>query len=236
MLKNEFDPLGRLSSQHAVFSFLRRPLLSPTSEKILTETMRRLSIFSLACLLILGSAESLKAWPVDIYPEIFAKAINVLPSTLQQLMTDMESILDQPCGTDGIEEAARRAIEEFRSPAGNLRRAIGAMRDAGCAVAAVNDPAMDPLVRTEGAKFAVVFYGWHPVIQQGDLARYLQVRDEERQSLTNRFARTSQLPNLSDTIELSPEFGIAALAFSHAVTDVANVWMHIWTSVNGVIE
>ena len=199
-------------------------------------TMGRLLIFSLACLLILGSARSLKAWPVDTYPEIFAKAINVLPPTLQQLMTDMQSILDEPCGTARTDEAARRAIEEFQNPTGNLRRAVGAMKDAGCAVAAVNDPEMDQLVRTEGAKFAVVFYGWHPVIQQGDLARYLQARVEERQSLRNRFARTSQLPNRSDNIEMSPEFGIASLAFSHAVTDVANVWMHIWTSVNGAIE
>ena len=180
--------------------------------------------------------QPLEAWPADSYPEIFAKAINVLPPALQRLMSDMESVLDQPCGPVAIDEATRRAIQEFRNPTGDLRRAIGAMRDAGCAAAAANDPEMDQLVRTEGEKFAVVFYGWHPVIRQGDLARYLEVRDEERRNLTNRFARASQLPNRSDTIELSPEFGLASLAFSHAVTDVANVWMHIWTSVNGAME
>ena len=198
--------------------------------------MWRLPVVSLFCLVMGVPGQPLEAWPADSYPVIFAKAINVLPPALQQLMSDMESVLDQPCGPVAIDEAARGAIEEFQNPTGDLRRAIGAMRDAGCAAAAANDPEMDQLVRTEGEKFAVVFYGWHPVIRQGDLARYLEVRDEERRNLTNRFARASQLPNRSDTIELSPEFGLASLAFSHAVTDVANVWMHIWTSVNGAME
>ena len=198
--------------------------------------MWRLSVFSLFCLVMGVPGQPLEAWPASSYPEIFAKAINVLPPALGQLLGDMESVLDQPCGSVAIDEAARSAIDEFQSTTGNLGRAVGAMRDAGCAAAAANDPEMDQLVRTESEKFAVVFYGWHPVIREGDLARYLEVRDEERRDLTNRFARASQLPNRSDTIELSPEFGIASLAFSHAVTDVANVWMHIWTSANGAME
>ena len=181
-------------------------------------------------------AQPAMAWPETAYSSIFDNAARILPPQLRQLMEDKESSLQASCSTGGVELAVEQAIGEFSSPNGSLTRALGAMKDAGCAVAAMNDPGMDRLVESQQQNFAVVFYGWHPVIEEGNLPEYLRIREEERRQLLNRLGRSSELPNRSENVELSPEFGIASIAFSHAVTDVANIWLHVWTSVNGALD
>ena len=164
------------------------------------------------------------AWPAAVYPSIFDNALKTMPGPFQQLLRDLEPVLHQPCVVEEIAVAVERAIVEFRDPAGSPSRSVAALRDAACAAAAMNDPGMNALVEDQAARFAVVFYGWHPAIQDGDIAGYLDIRREEQ---------TFDLPNRSEAIEVSPEFGMASIAYSHAVTDVANVWLYIWTSVNG---
>jgi hypothetical protein len=173
------------------------------------------------------------AWPTETLPQIFRDARQTLPAPLQQLLVDMEPVLHEACMPASPAEAAQRAIDQFSSTAGDLLSAVAALRDAGCAAAALNDPELDALVRSHQSRFAVVFYGWHPALQDRDLDGYLEARQAEVATLAARFERTSELPNRSDMIELSPEFGLASVAYSHAVTDVANVWLYIWTSANG---
>jgi len=173
------------------------------------------------------------AWPAPTYRDIFADARGTLPIPLQQLLLDMEPVLYERCDTVPVADATARAIERLSNPTAGVVSAVAALRDAGCAVAALNDPDMDALVASHGSRFAVVFYGWHPLILDRDLAGYLETRRAEVDALATRLARSGELPNRSDMVELSPEFGIASLAYSHAVTDVANVWLYIWTAVNG---
>ena len=198
--------------------------------------MLRSSIIYLSILMLLAFAQPAEAWPEAAYSEIFSNAADILPPSLKQLLEEIEASLNPSCTTTPVEGAVRQAIQEFSSPDGSLPRAISAMKNAGCAIAALNDPGMDALVESQQANFALVFYGWHPVIEAGNLPEYLRVRNEERERLLSRFGRSSELPNLSDNVELSPEFGIASIAFSHAVTDVANVWLYVWTSVNGALR
>jgi len=192
--------------------------------------------------MVLMSVPPLAAWPAEAYRDIFENAVRTLPAPLQQLLGDMEPVFGQPCddGDPGvIESDAELAIQELSSPQGDLGRAVAALRDLGCAAAALNDPGdakMDALVLEQKDKFAVVFYGWDPLIREGNLSGYLDVRNREHQRLKDRFRRTSELPSLSGQVELSPEFGLASIAFSHAITDVANVWMYVWASVNGALE
>lgn len=195
--------------------------------------MRRTLIPCLTALAILALPGTVRAWPPVAYPAIFADALQTLPGPLRQLLEDMQPLLAQPCAPMPVDQAASLAISRFTEENGDLVGAVTALRDAGCAAAALDDPSLDALVESHRSRFTVVFYGWHPAIQALDLGAYLEFRREEVDNLKARFARTSELPNRSEMVELSPEFGMASLAYSHAVTDVANVWLYVWMSVNG---
>lgn len=195
--------------------------------------LRTFGFSLIAASLLLSRPAAGAAWPATAYPEIFDDASKTLPGPLRQLLEDMEPLLGETCEETSVLEATVRAIEGFREENGDLIAAVAAMRDAGCAAAEMNDPDMDALVRAQRGRFTVVFYGWHPSITNGDLDGYLQFRETEVAGLSARFERTSELPNRSEMVELSPEFGMASVAYSHAVTDVANVWLYIWISVNG---
>lgn len=188
---------------------------------------------------LLESPHAHAAWPDEARSAIFAHASRTVPAALGRLLSDMESILAEPCESGdpaNLESAATAAVRELTNPDGDLGRATAYIRESGCAAAALNDPAnptVSAVANSQTNRFAVVFYGWDPLAQAGDLSAFRAVRSEAHGRLMSRFGRSSDLPSLSDQVELSPEFGLASIAFSHAVTDVANVWLYIWTAANG---
>jgi len=196
--------------------------------------MNRRWIPMLALLFMLPG--NLGAWPASAYPKIFQSARHPLPKSLASLLTAFEPILMEPCQKQTIEAASKIAIDQLTRSDGQLSLAVAAIRDAGCAAAALNDPNLDSLVDANAAKFSVVFYGYHERILAGDLPGFLRVRNEERQQLLRRLNRSSELPNRNSTVELSPNYGIASIAFSHAATDVVNVWFHIWKESHGDLQ
>jgi hypothetical protein len=185
---------------------------------------------AVVCLLFQSTAQ---AWPATSYRLIFKDARLALPQSLKLFLSDFESVLASPCQVMSVEQAARTAIEHLTRRTPDLRESVVAFRDAGCAAAAINDPKLDALMATHAGKFSVVFYGYDKRVQTGDLKGFLQSRAEDSQRLLERLRRSSQLPDKYPDLETSPLYGIASIAYSHAVTDVVNVWYYIWKEARG---
>ena len=107
----------------------------------------RIAGFCLFATLLFPS--QLGAWPSSALTKILHDAERPLPSDFSTLLKDFDQVLLQPCGRLTIEQAAKAAIAELQKKQGDLSASVAAIRDAGCAIAALNDPQLDSLVSTQ---------------------------------------------------------------------------------------
>jgi hypothetical protein len=195
--------------------------------------MKRMTAVFLLCFAFQRPAE---AWPAASYATIFRNAQLALPKALTTFLKDFGTVLLSPCRSMSVEQASRAAVAALTKKNGDPRDAVAAIRDAGCATAEMSDPKLDVLVQSQASRFSIVFYGFDDRVQAGDLNGFLKTRSEESERLLQRLRRSSELPDKTTAVETSPQYGIASIAFSHAVTDVANVWFYIWKESGGDLQ
>jgi len=195
--------------------------------------MKRIAALFLLCFAFEAPVE---AWPAASYSTIFRNAQLALPKALTTFLKDFGTVLLGPCRPMPVEQASRVAIAALSKKNGDPRDAVAAIRDAGCATAEMSDPMLDSLVQSQASRFSIVFYGFDDRVQTGDLNGFLKTRSEESERLLQRLRRSAELPDKTTAIETSPQYGIASIAFSHAVTDVANVWFYIWKEAGGDLQ
>jgi hypothetical protein len=193
-----------------------------------------MKLIAAALLLVLGFRTEVDAWPRASYLRIFQDARRPMPQALSTFLKDFDPVLLSPCRpVASAEQAVKQAIEQLMKKNSDPREAVAAIRDAGCAVAELNDPQLDGMAASQTDRFSVVFYGFDERILKGDLKGFLEFRKQEAERLLQRLRRYSELPDKTTAIETSPQYGIVSIAFSHAVTDVSNIWYYIWKEAHG---
>ncbi|MBI1745788.1 MAG: hypothetical protein HYR55_04275 [Acidobacteria bacterium] len=89
------------------------------------------------------------------------------------------------------------------------------------------------LLEKKKAKLPTVFYGYDAALfQKRDLRLFLMGIAERSRLAGERLAGTyvnrGKVRAFADADDRSPAFGIAALYYSHTISDVANVWLYLW--------
>jgi hypothetical protein len=86
-------------------------------------------------------------------------------------------------------------------------------------------------------RFAVVFYGYDPRLGAGGVRPLVEgALARGRQSypaIGREYRRIGFAPGRARFDDRSTAFGVAAIAFSHAVSDVAAVLRHVWLRAGG---
>lgn len=215
-----------------------------------------------AVLLCLAVPRGLAAWSLDTEIAIAEQAMRVAPPHLRrqvvkrprQYRSGVEAAYRQGPGEPGrldaavaeAVEAAVRAIEGHR-PFDDIAFQLGVMAHW---VAASNNPlngsggafrhAADyqSYVESVRPRFAVMFYGGGPAMRSPAELRERVRRSLERArafypSIGREYQRIGGGSGVRLFDDRSTAFGVGALAYSHAVSDTAEVLRYVWLRAGG---
>jgi ribosome modulation factor len=93
----------------------------------------------------------------------------------------------------------------------------------------------EPYTERKGALFVPVFYDYSPVLfTERNLTAYVETMEARNRAYAERVLDVYRRGGTSRTFDdRSPAFGLAALHYSHTITDIANVWLYGWREANG---
>ncbi len=93
----------------------------------------------------------------------------------------------------------------------------------------------EPYMERKGALFVPVFYDYSPLLfNERDLPAYVDSIEARNRDYAARVVDVYRQGGSSRTFDdRSPAFGLAALHYSHTITDIANVWLYCWREANG---
>ena len=157
------------------------------------------------------------------------------------------------------EEAARRLVADANEAVDQInshkpfRRIIETLGRIAGTIATLNDPLWGGAGASERAdagsfaiffsdrmdRFPLVFDGWGPPLESGnDIADFATAIPDRYRNDRARLRNAYHPPGggriqPEDFDDRSVPFAIASLAYSHAVTDAAQVWIHVWRRANG---
>jgi len=98
--------------------------------------------------------------------------------------------------------------------------------------------AFDQLAATKRARFVPVFYDYSPLLfKEPHPDVYWDQAIDRNRDLAERVCRLyREGAGKVSFDDRSPAFGLAALHFSHTITDIANAWLYCWHQSNGDMD
>lgn len=216
----------------------------------------------LGAALVLAAIGECSAFEGGARARIATDAIRLAPPVLaRQIRRNRSHLIDGARSEpppSSPEDAARRlaadtndAVDQINSHK-PFRRIVETLGKLASTIATLNDPLWGGVGRAERAdagsfaiffsdridRFPLVFDGWGAPLEGGDMAAFAAtIRDRYR--IDSERLRVAYHPPgggrvlPEDFDDRSVPFAIASLAYSHAVTDVAEVWIHVWRRANG---
>jgi hypothetical protein len=93
----------------------------------------------------------------------------------------------------------------------------------------------EPYAERKGPLFVPVFYDYSPLLfEERRLDRYIETMQARNRNYTVQVMQLYRDGGSSRTFDdRSPAFGLAALHYSHTITDIANLWLYCWREANG---
>jgi hypothetical protein len=206
-----------------------------------------------------GGIPSPRVSGANLAESALLRSRKLMPDSLRQILERRETILlrgfrepGRPADLDAARRELEAALAEQRlmlagfphfddivANFGRIARAVcelNALRrhcPDGQASAWLDD--YEPYMERKGALFVPVFYDYSPLLfTERNLPAYIDLIGVRNRDYAARVIDLYRRGGSSRTFDdRSPAFGLAALHYSHTITDVANVWLYCWREANG---
>lgn len=206
-----------------------------------------------------GSLPSPRISGANLAETALLRSRKLMPVSLRQLLERRETFLlrgfrepDRPADLDAAGRELEAALAEQRLMlAGfphfdDIIASFGRIARAVCELNALRKYCPDeqaaawfddyePYTERKSALFVPVFYDYSPLLfNERNLPAYVETMQARNRDYAARVIALYRQGGSSRTFDdRSPAFGLAALQYSHTITDIANVWLYCWREASG---